>query len=510
MTDGREGGSALRSTDGALWDFDELVAAAGGTADGAAPGAPITGLSIDTREIGAGDVFIALKSNRDGHEFVGQAFARGAAAALVATDYARGERDGALIRVADTQAALEAIGRAARARLPQDARVVAVTGSAGKTTTKEMLRAMFEAIEPGRVHASVKSFNNHWGVPLTLARMPRDTAFAVFEIGMNHANEIRPLVKMVRPHVAVITTIAPAHLGNFESIEGIADAKAEIFEGLVPGGVAVIPRDNAHYARLRTAAVTALGIAGGDDDGEWSEQIHTFGEHPQSMVRLDIVSAGPGGSELGLHVPSGDRLSVPLSIAGRHNALNAVAAIAAWFEVAGDRAPPEGDDQGYRGFGRLCRVLGGLALDPAGRGQVETIDGVTIIDESYNANPASMAAALDVLGLPRDGVSRRIAVLGDMLELGADADRLHAELAGPIGAAGVDAVFACGARMAALWDVLPQSKRGGWAETADGLTPLVLDAVRPGDAVMVKASNGSKLGPLVAALKSHLRKNCAA
>ena len=232
-----------------LWQWDELVAAAEGRGDGT-PDAPITGFSIDTRTLAPGDVFVALKAERDGHDFVGDAFKAGAAAALVSKGYRRGKDDGALIRTEDSLAALEAIGRAARVRT--NARIVAVTGSAGKTGTKEMLRLCLS--DAGPTHASEKSYNNHWGVPLTLARMPKATEFGVFEIGMNHAGEITPLAKMVRPHVAVITTVEPVHLQYFSSVEAIAEAKAEILQGLVPGGTAVLPRDNAHFALLKERA----------------------------------------------------------------------------------------------------------------------------------------------------------------------------------------------------------------------------------------------------------------
>jgi UDP-N-acetylmuramoyl-tripeptide--D-alanyl-D-alanine ligase len=235
----------------ALWTFSELVSAAGGEADGA-PGLAVTGFSIDTRTIAPGEVFVALKDQRDGHDFVTAAFAAGAAAAIVSDGYVRGDGDGALIRVADTLRALEAVGRAARARLSPEARVIAVTGSVGKTTTKDMLRAACAALGP--THASDKSYNNHWGVPLTLARMSAGTRYAVFEIGMNHAGEITPLTRLVRPHVALVTTVENAHIESFESEEGIADAKAEIFLGLEPGGTALINLDNRHGPRLVRAA----------------------------------------------------------------------------------------------------------------------------------------------------------------------------------------------------------------------------------------------------------------
>jgi UDP-N-acetylmuramoyl-tripeptide--D-alanyl-D-alanine ligase len=264
-----------------LWNWDELVAAAGGRASGT-PAAEVAGVSIDTRTLQPGDLFVALQAERDGHDFVGNAFKAGAAAALVSKSYRKAKGDGVLIKVEDTLAALQAIGRAARVR--SNARIVAVTGSAGKTGTKEMLRLAFS--EVGATHASEKSYNNHWGVPLTLARMPKTAQFGVFEIGMNHAGEITPLTAMVRPHAAVITTVDPVHLEYFASVEAIAEAKAEIFQGLVPGGTAILPRDNAHFALLKARA-DAVGA-----------KVVSFGYADTSDVRAIQANLEAGGSSV--------------------------------------------------------------------------------------------------------------------------------------------------------------------------------------------------------------------
>ena len=470
-----------------LWSIADAIAATRALADGVVAG-PITGVSIDTRSLVPGDLFVALADQRDGHEFVTTAFKAGAAAALVKTDYVRQPGDGLLLRVPDPLAGLENLGRAARAWLSPEARVIAVTGSAGKTTAKEMLRAALSAI--GETHASEKSYNNHWGVPLTLARMPATTRFAVFEIGMNHAGEITPLSRMVRPHVAVITTVAPAHLGNFDSIEGIADAKAEIFAGLEPGGLAVIPRDNAHFERLKRQAEAAASSP--------AIVISDFGEHEATQsLKLDGVELHVDGSSAAVQLYGIDHGRLDVGIPGRHNLLNAaavLAAIATFVPLSDDRPR-----QALKTFGH------GAAGAMAGRGRVEEFDGILLIDESYNANPASMRAALETMALqPRD--RRRIAVLGDMLELGAQSAALHAGLAEAIIACGVDLVLASGPNMAHLYAKLPLDKRGEWAATSAGLERYLLETVRSGDVVMIKGSNGSRMAPLVAALKSrHIR-----
>ncbi|MFN0219933.1 MAG: UDP-N-acetylmuramoylalanyl-D-glutamyl-2,6-diaminopimelate--D-alanyl-D-alanine ligase [Hyphomicrobium sp.] len=462
-----------------LWTWTELVAAARGRADGAADGG-VSGVSIDTRTLQPGDLFVALKDQRDGHEFVTAAFKSGAAAALVSDDYARQPGDGALLRTGDPLAALENIGRASRARLAPDARVIAVTGSAGKTGTKEMLRACLSLV--GGTHASEKSYNNHWGVPLTLARMNNGVRYAVFEVGMNHAGEIRPLAKMVRPQAAIITTVEAVHLEYFPNVEAIADAKGEIFEGLAPGGVAIIKSTNPQTSRLVEIArrcgarpVTFGLDANADVSAEDFELLH-------DRTRMTAKFGGR-------------RLPIALAMPGRHIAENALAVIAALDAVGADieaavavlatLGPPPG-----RGQRLLVAIGGGTAL---------------LIDESYNANPASMRAALTTLDTtPREEFARRIAVLGDMLELGPDAAALHRSLEGAVLAAGVDLIFACGPYMKGLYDALPERMRGRYAPTAAGLGPELESALKPGDVIMIKGSNGTKLGPLVENLKSRL------
>ncbi len=464
----------------ALWSFDELVAAAGGVADGA-PDKLINGLSLDSRGLSLGEVFVALKDQRDGHEFVPSAFANGAAAALVARDYARNSGEGALIRVADTLRGLEAIGRAARARLSPQARVIGVTGSAGKTGTKEMLRACCARLGP--THAADKSFNNHWGVPLTLARMPAATHYGVFEIGMNHPGEITPLSQMVRPHAAIITTVEAVHLEQFASVADIAAAKAEIFAGVEPGGAAILNRDNEHFDLLARRA------------GERGVRVISFGQHADADVRCSVHHGDSDGSVVTVQ-HAGGTSTYRLGMPGAHIVQNSLAVVAA-LGACGVAGPD---------LERALGALEGLAA-PAGRGTRTELPApggaVLLIDESYNANPASMRAALAVLAtLPRDRFRRRIAVLGDMLELGRDSAALHAGLKEAVDAAGADLVFACGPQMAHLFEMLPQDRRGAWSAQSSGIEDALMTTITAGDAVMIKGSNGSRMAPLVAAVKS--------
>ncbi|MEO0672158.1 MAG: UDP-N-acetylmuramoyl-tripeptide--D-alanyl-D-alanine ligase, partial [Pseudomonadota bacterium] len=450
-----------------LWTAEALVAAAGAVCDGTIAD-PITGFSIDTRTLEPGDVFVALSDQRDGHAFVTQAFQAGAAAALVRTDYERRDGNGALLRVDDPLEALVAIGRKARARLHETSRVIAVTGSAGKTTTKEMLRACFEAIAPGRTHASVKSYNNHWGVPLTLARMPADTRFAVFEIGMNHAGEITPLSKMVRPHFAVVTSVLPVHIGNFDDgIEGIANAKAEIFAGLEEGGTAIIPGDSDHAETLADTA------------SRHGARVSRFGAAETNAYRavIDSVSAERISARFVTHQTD---LPFQIAMGGQPNASNAVAALAV-IDLAASQHKQT-----------ACDALARLKMAPQGRGQVFPLaDDITLIDESYNANPASVAAAIETQSLyPRQ--QRRVAVLGDMLELGPHATSMHERLAGPLNEAQIDVLFCCGPHMRALFVAVPPEMRGTWAPTSAELVAPLLEAVHAGDIIMVKGSLGSK------------------
>jgi UDP-N-acetylmuramoyl-tripeptide--D-alanyl-D-alanine ligase len=457
----------------ALWQWDELSAAAGARSEGA-PSQAVNGFSIDTRTLEAGDVFVALKDARDGHEFVGQAFKAGAAAAIVMQGYARQPEDGALLRVDDPLRALQGVARAARIRA--DAKIAAVTGSVGKTSTKEALRLCLSALGP--THASEKSYNNHWGVPLTLARMPKPAQYGVFEIGMNHPGEITPLAQMVRPHVAVITTVEPVHLAQFQSVEEIAEAKAEILQGLVPGGTAVLPRDNPHFPLLRDRAMS-IGA-----------RLITFGYHEEADFRCVQVELGPKGSSV-IAGQGSQRFPYRVGVPGEHFVRNSLAVLAALRALGADimRALPALASLSAA-TGRGARKLLGAADAP-----------ILLIDESYNANPASVKAALEAMATtPREEFPRRIAVLGDMLELGDAAEMLHRGLKEAVDAAGTDLVFACGPNMKLLMDDLAPSRRGAWAASSTELTEALLDAVRPGDVVMIKGSLGSRMAPLVAAM----------
>jgi UDP-N-acetylmuramoyl-tripeptide--D-alanyl-D-alanine ligase len=468
-----------------LWTLDGMAAAMCATRSGALP-AGVSGISIDSRSVAKGEAFFAIQGdNRDGHEFVDAALKAGAAAAVIARDRkVQFAANAPLLLVDDVLEALRDLARAARTRIA--AKVIAVTGSVGKTGTKEALRLALTA--DGETHASAASYNNHWGVPLSLSRCPAAAKYAVFEIGMNHAGEITPLTKLVRPHVAIITSIEPVHLEYFGSLEKIADAKAEIFAGIESGGSAVLNRDNVHYARLAAAAKTA-GVA----------RIVSFGEHAKADARLVRYALQADGSTVEARI-LGQPVTYKLGAPGRHLVLNSIAVLAAVSLVGADLA------------------LAALALNklkPAtGRGSRTTLrtpsGSALLIDESYNANPASMAAAIALLGqAPVGPHGRRIAVLGDMLELGAQGAELHRGLAAPIEAANVDLVYCAGPLMRALWEALPSGRRGGYAETAAGLEPSVLDAIRDGDAVMVKGSLGSKMGPIVKALERQFPRQTA-
>lgn len=455
----------------ALWTLAEVAAAVEGAPFGMAA-ATVTGVSIDTRTLQPGDLFVALKGpNFDGNGFTAAAAAGGAAAALVEA------RPGmshplATVAVADTQIALERLGAAARAR--SAARIVAVTGSVGKTSTKEMLAAALASTGP--THASGGSLNNHWGVPLSLARMPETTRFGVYELGMNHAGEIARLTTQVRPHVAVITTVEAVHLEFFSSVEAIADAKAEIFLGVEPGGAAVINADNDHFDRL-AAAANAAGIS----------RVIRFGSKPDAEARLLGITADGAGSIVEASV-FGRSVRYRLGLAGRHMAVNSLAVLAAAQAAGADpiaAAAALGELSGLAGRGRrvAIAVAGGEAL---------------LIDESYNASPASVGAALAVLAATPVGAGgRRIAVLGEMRELGERGPALHRGLAEAIAANATDLVFTVGPLMRDLADALPAAHRGDWSETAAALAPRVARALRPGDVVMVKGSFGIRMADIV-------------
>ena len=468
-----------------LWTLDAMTNAMRAARSGPLPPS-ISGLSIDSRTIGRGEAFFAIKDNRDGHDFVAAALAAGAGLAVVAADKRdQFSNDAPLLVVPDVLDGLRDLARAARARSP--AKIIGVTGSVGKTGTKEALRLALG--KDGETHASVASYNNHWGVPLSLARCPQTARYAVFEMGMNHAGEIEPLTRLVRPHVAIITTVEPVHLEFFGSLEAIADAKAEIFLGIERGGAAVINCDNPLFGRLELAARNA-GV----------ERVVSFGEGARADARLLKCALQPDRSTVEASILGTD-VTYKVGAPGRHLVLNSLAVLAAVSMVGADLAlaalalaelqPATG-----RGARMTLELLGGSAL---------------LIDESYNANPASMRAALALLGQAEVGArGRRIAVLGDMLELGAHGGELHRELAQAIPANGVDLVFCCGPLMHALWEALPSNRRGGYAETSTALESHVLAAIQPGDAVMVKGSLGSRMGPIVKALQSRYRREALA
>jgi UDP-N-acetylmuramoyl-tripeptide--D-alanyl-D-alanine ligase len=460
----------------ALWTVDDMAAAMGAECRGPVP-ASVSGLSIDSRTIGRDEAFFAVADRRDGHEFVPAALAAKAALAVVAAGrLTELPADAPLLIVPDVLAGLRALAAAARSR--SNAKFIGITGSVGKTGTKEALRLALS--KDGETHASVASYNNHWGVPLSLARCPASAQYAVLEMGMNHAGEIEPLSRLVRPHIAIITAVAPVHLEFFGSVAKIADAKAEIFLGLEQGGVALLNRDSSLFARLRRRAKEA-GVA----------RVVSFGEHEKADARLVKYALHADCSTVQANI-LGTELTYKIGTPGRHLVDNSLAVLAATALVGADLA------------------LAALALADfkpiAGRGAVLDIDlpggRALVIDDSYNANPASVAASLALLGqTPVGGRGRRIAVLGDMLELGKRGRVLHRGLLEPIVANAVDLVFCCGPLMRALWQALPASRRGGYAEDSAALEPQVLSAVRAGDVVMVKGSLSSRMGPIVKALQ---------
>ncbi len=440
-----------------LWRADELAALFG-------VGYPVSGVSIDTRTLKPGDLFVALAGERDGHGFVEAAFSKGAAAALVSRPM-----PGNTLLVDDTLLALERLGAAARARTA--AKIVAVTGSVGKTTTKEMLRRMLSAF--GAVHAAEASFNNHIGVPLTLARMPRDADFGVFEIGMNHAGEIAPLAALVRPDVAVITCVDRAHLGLMGSEEAIAREKASLYGALVPGGAAVVPGDSAFLPMLRDAVPAGVRAL-------------VFGEGAVDARLLEVKNSAEA-AEIEADI-CGVTVRFGLAAPGRHMAMNAISVLATAHGLGLDVTKAAAALDGFapfsgRGARRQVAVQGGQAM---------------LLDESYNASGASMRAALAVLTLQP---GRRVAVLGDMLELGEYARAEHLGLL-PAVLAGADVVFTCGEHGGALFESVPAAKQGAHAPDAATLAPLVKAALRPGDTVLVKGSYGSRMRDVISLLES--------
>jgi UDP-N-acetylmuramoyl-tripeptide--D-alanyl-D-alanine ligase len=452
-----------------LWTSDEIAEATGGTVS-----APFeaTGVTFDSREVDPGDLFVAMPGSvHDGHKFVEAAFAAGAAGAVVSQRGADTENWGSHVLVGDTFAALQALARTARERT--HAKIIGVTGSVGKTSTKEALYAALDRSHPGKVHRSVKSYNNHTGVPLSLARMPRDCGFAILEMGMNNAGEIATLTRLVRPHLALITAIAPAHIENLGSEEAIADAKAEIFQGLEPDGIALLPNDSVHRDRLVRAA------------RRHADRIITFGGGDADVHAVHAVGANGGGSLITAALLERE-LTFTISQRGEHWVTNSLAVLAAVEALGADAALA----------GLALADMGGLK----GRGQRHhvPIDGgeLLLIDESYNANPASMAATLKSLGDERDA-RRRIAVLGPMRELGAHSDALHAGLAPAVLDAHVDELILIGEEMRPLAEQVVGKISLDLVFSVDEAIDGLLAKVHPGDAVLVKASNSVGLAKLV-------------
>ncbi len=446
-----------------LWTSQDATAATGGraTRDFA-----VTGVSIDTRTIRPGDLFVALQAARDGHDFVAQALEKGAGAALVSRIPEGVAPDAPLLVVPDVLQALEALGRAGRARM--GGKVIAITGSVGKTSTKEMARIALAG--QGSIHAAEASYNNHWGVPLTLARMPQDTDFAIIEIGMNHPGEIEPLARLARPHVAMITTVAAAHLEAFGAIEGIAREKGAIFRGLMQPGTAILPEDLPVTQLLRDCADEAGAIVIG------------FGQ--QGMARPLKAETVDGITQVRARV-LGDVVDFTLATPGTHFVMNAVGVLAALSAAGADVAQAAARLSDWR--------------PPLGRGAVEDLGGIRLIDDAYNSNPTSLSAGLATLARLTGG--RRVAILGDMLELGPDEIALHAGMAADPAMPAVDLVHTAGPRMRALHEALPQARRGRHAETAAELAESVAELVAPGDIVLVKGSKSSRVSTVVDALR---------
>ena len=446
-----------------LWTSQDAAAATGGrvTRDFA-----VGGVSIDTRTIQPGDLFVALQAARDGHDFVAQALEKGAGAALVSRIPEGVADDAALLIVPDVLAALEALGRAGRARM--QGKVIAITGSVGKTSTKDMARVALTG--QGRIHAAEASYNNHWGVPLTLARMPATTDFAIIEIGMNHPGEIEPLARLARPQVAMITTVAAAHLEAFGAIEGIAREKGAIFQGLVAPGTAIIPEDLPVTQILRDCADHAGAIVIG------------FGAH--GMAKPLKAETVDGATQVRARV-LGETVDFTLASAGTHFVMNAVGVLAALSAAGADISEAAKQLSNWR--------------PPLGRGAVEDLAGIRLIDDAYNSNPTSLSAGLATLARLTGG--RRVAILGDMLELGPDEIAMHRDMAADPAMASVDLVHLAGPRMRALYDALPEDRRGIYAESAADLAARAAELVAIGDIVLVKGSKGSRISTVVDALR---------
>lgn len=457
----------------ALWTVKSIAEAVGSTfaRDGA-----VNGVSIDTRTLSRDDLFVALKDVRDGHDFVAQAISLGAQAALVSRTVQGVALDRQIV-VPDVLKGLEALGMARRREV--SGRIAAVTGSVGKTSTKEALRHLLSM--QGKTHASAASYNNMWGVPLSLARMPLDTQYGIFEIGMNHAGEITPLTRQARPHVAIVTMVAAVHLEHFGSVAEIADAKGEIFSGMEPQGTAVINGDLEWSARLKQHAMRGP-----------ASRLIMYGRTAGSDIRLLSASLREDSSDVEIEL-FGRKLKYQIGAPGDHWVQNSLGVLGVISALGGNAE-------------RAAHDMASLnAL--AGRGARERIalgaGGFDLIDESYNANPLSMAAAIATLGRAQTGPGgRRIAVVGDMLELGATGDALHAGLVLPLKEQGIDQVFACGPLMRHLWQGVAEQQRGGYAGTSSDIAHAVATSIRAGDVVMIKGSYGSKMRIVVDALRA--------
>jgi UDP-N-acetylmuramoyl-tripeptide--D-alanyl-D-alanine ligase len=457
----------------ALWTSHEVQVATAGKLAGEWSA---TGVSIDSRTLKPGDLFIAIDGpNFDGHKFVDDALSKGAVAALVSYVPDGVDPKANLLIVDNTLYALEKMASASRART--SAKIIAVTGSVGKTSAKEALKHVLS--DQGETYATEGSLNNHWGLPLSLARLPRTAKYGVFELGMNHPGEIGPLTKLTRPHVALITTIEAVHSAHFKSIEEIADAKAEIFHGLEPDGTAILNRDNSQFAHLHMKA-KSLGI----------KNLVSFGSSENADLKIINFEVDADYSNVTAQFKE-DELQYRISIPGYHWVLNSLGILGGVAAAGGDI---------------VAAAIALSQLSPMkGRGQsceVHLKDGAfTLIDDSYNASPVSVAASLAVLGRVHLGMNgRRIAVLGDMLELGADSIRRHEELSTPLRENKIDLVFTTGADMESLSNILPKEMQGGHAGNSEKLAPIVQNAIRSGDAVSVKGSAGSKMSVVVQTL----------
>jgi len=444
-----------------LWTASEIAKATGGTASGEWT---VSGVSIDSRSIKKGDLFVPLKDVRDGHDFIPMAQENGAEGTL-----SEKAVSGNHVRVEDSFAALRALGKEGVER--SQALRIAVTGSVGKTSVKEALAHMFKAF--GNAHKSLKSYNNHWGVPLTMARMPQETQYGIFEMGMNHAGELTELSNLLRPDIALITNVAGAHLAHFENVEAIAEAKAEIIDGLRNNGTLVLNADNPYTPQILKKAK--------------GKKVITFGRSNDCDITIVTSQTHEHGSNTRLRI-NAQQIDVTLLVPGEHWIENGAACMAVAYAAGID-------------LRKAAMALRGVRAE-SGRGATETltIDGksITLIDESYNANPASMAAAINILSLKP---GRRIAVLGDMFELGKDELQMHAALSKPLEEAGVSRVIVTGECMRALKGALPREMRGPWVRDWEAALGALKDELNDQDVVLVKGSNGVRLGKLVDALK---------